>query len=67
MRDEIIEEVWRIKDEIAKEHGNDLAAIVAYLQRREEQEGLLPADDGTPGDLRHGDNAGQAEENQDPS
>ena len=34
MPDEIIEELWKIKDSIAKEHGNDVRKIAAYLQGR---------------------------------
>ena len=32
MPDEIIEELWRIKDSIAREQGNDVRQLVAYLQ-----------------------------------
>ena len=32
MSDEIIEELWRIKDTIAREHGNDVRKLAAYLQ-----------------------------------
>ena len=35
MADEIIEEVWRIKDEIAREHGYDLDRLGAYFRERE--------------------------------
>ena len=34
MPDEIIEELWAIKDTIAREHGNDLRKLAAYLQGR---------------------------------
>lgn len=37
MADEIIEELWRIKDEIAREHGNDLGRLGAYFQQRERE------------------------------
>ena len=37
MADEIIEEVWRIKDELAREHGYDVARLGAYFQRRERE------------------------------
>ncbi len=37
MADEVIEEVWRIKDEIAREHGYDLDRLGAYFQRRERE------------------------------
>lgn len=33
MADEIMEEVWRIKDEIAREHGYDLDRLGAYFRR----------------------------------
>ena len=33
MADEIMEEVWRIKDEIAREHGRDLDRLGAYVVR----------------------------------
>ena len=52
MADEIIEEVWRIKDEIAREHGYDLDRLGAYFRGRErrraqrEEDGAL-AGDGT--------------------
>lgn len=32
MPDEIIEELWGIKDRIAREHGNDVRKLAAYLQ-----------------------------------
>ena len=31
MPDEIIEELWRIKDSIAREHGNDVRKLAAHL------------------------------------
>ena len=34
MADEIIKELWRIKDGIAHEFGNDVKALVAYLKTR---------------------------------
>ena len=39
MSDEIIEELWRIKDGIAREHGYDIEALVAYLQNKKKAEG----------------------------
>ena len=39
MSDEIIEELWRIKDSIAREHGYDIEALAAYLQSKEKAEG----------------------------
>ena len=35
MPDEIIEELWGIKDSIAREHGNDVRKVAAFLQGRE--------------------------------
>lgn len=32
MADEIIEELWTIKDEIAREHGYDIDTLVAHIQ-----------------------------------
>ncbi len=31
MKDEIIEELWAVKDEIAEQHGYDLETLVAHL------------------------------------
>ena len=38
MPDEIIEELWSIKDGIAREHGYDLRKLAAYLQGLEQEE-----------------------------
>ena len=43
MSDEIIEELWRIKDEIAREHGYDVGPL-AYLQSKERTEGRQVVD-----------------------
>ena len=32
MSDEIIEELWRIKDSVAREHGHDVKKLAAYLR-----------------------------------
>ena len=37
MPDEMIEEVWRIKDELAREHGYDVDRLGAYFRERERQ------------------------------
>jgi len=37
MADEIIEELWRIKDDIAREHGYDLDALVVHLRSRKRE------------------------------
>ena len=34
MADEIIEELWKIKDGIANEHGYDIKALVAHLRAK---------------------------------
>ena len=39
MSDEIIMELWRIKDRIAREHGYDIDALVAHLQAKNRAEG----------------------------
>ena len=36
MPDEIIEELWGIKDSIAREHGNDVRRLAAYLQSKKD-------------------------------
>ena len=56
MADEIIEEVWRIKDEIAREHGYDLDRLGAYFRGRERQraqrvEECAAAGEGTGGEM----------------
>ena len=47
MPDEIIEELWRIKDDIAREHGYDVRKLAEYLQSKYPQEpraGSPPSD-----------------------
>ena len=34
MSDEVIEELWEIKDSIAHEHGHDVRRLAAHLQGR---------------------------------
>lgn len=34
MVDDVLKELWEIKDNIAKEHGNDLDALTAWLKKR---------------------------------
>ena len=34
MSDEIIRELWDIKDEMAREHGYDLEALAAHVQNK---------------------------------
>ena len=38
MSDELIEELWQIKDSIAREHGYDVDALVAHLRTQERME-----------------------------
>ncbi|MCE2433674.1 MAG: hypothetical protein J4F29_12255 [Candidatus Latescibacteria bacterium] len=38
MSDEIIKELWQIKDSIAQEHGYDIEALVTYLQTKKRSE-----------------------------
>lgn len=40
MADEIIEELWRLKEEMAREHGYDIEAFCAYLQRKDRAAGF---------------------------
>ncbi len=37
MADEIIEELWRIKDDTAREHGYDVRRFAAYIRSRERE------------------------------
>jgi hypothetical protein len=39
MTDEIIREVWRAKDELAKEFNYDMDALAAELRKREKESG----------------------------
>jgi len=39
MPDEIIKALWQVKDDIAREHGYDVAALAAYLQAKKRPEG----------------------------
>ena len=36
MHDEIIEELWEIKDSVAREHGSDVRKLAAYLQSKKD-------------------------------
>ena len=47
MPDEIINELWQIKDSIAREHGYDIDALVAYLQAKKRREGQRVVDLGS--------------------
>ena len=44
MADEIITELWQIKDRIAKEQGYDIEKLVAYLASRERPAGQRVVD-----------------------
>ena len=44
MSDEIIRELWRIKDSIAEEHGYDVKALVTHHQNRQQVEGRRVVD-----------------------
>jgi len=39
MPDEIIRELWEIKDSIAREHGYDVESLVTHLRSRKRPEG----------------------------
>jgi len=39
MADEVIGELWKIKDSIAREHGYDIEAFAAHLRNRKRSEG----------------------------
>ena len=39
MADEIIQEVWRSKDHLAREFHHDIRALAAELQRRQKRSG----------------------------
>jgi hypothetical protein len=39
MSDAVIRELWRVKEEIAKEFNYDIAAMAAELNRRQEESG----------------------------
>jgi hypothetical protein len=40
MPDEVLTELWRIKDDIARQYGNDVEALVAHLRELESLERL---------------------------
>ena len=47
MPDEIIKELWQIKDSIAREHGYDIRALVAHLQSKKRAKGQQVVDLGS--------------------
>ena len=44
MSDQIIEELWQIKDSIAREHDYDIESLVAHLQTRQQAAGRQVVD-----------------------
>lgn len=44
MSDEIIKELWQIKDSIAREHGYDIETLVAHLRTKKRPEGQQVVD-----------------------
>lgn len=44
MADEIIKELWEIKDAIAREHGNDVRSRIAELKLKQAQSGQKVVD-----------------------
>jgi hypothetical protein len=45
MADEIIKELWKIKDDIAKEYGCDLKAFVSILRAKKQEDDQQPKDE----------------------
>lgn len=46
MPDEIIKELWQIKDSIARQYGYDLKSLVAYLRSRKRPNNQAVVDKG---------------------
>lgn len=44
MSDEVIEELWQIKDDMASEHGYDLRRLAADLRHRQTEDGRRVVD-----------------------
>ena len=44
MSDEIIKELWQVKDSIAQEHGYDIEALVVHLQTKKRKKGQKVVD-----------------------
>ena len=44
MSDEVIKELWEIKDNIAREHGNDVNRLAVYFRNRPRQPGEVLVD-----------------------
>ena len=52
MKDEIIQEVWKAKDELASRHGYDLKRLAIYIQSKEKSSGHAMVDLRARGSLR---------------
>lgn len=69
MSDEIIKDLWEIKDSFAREHGYDIERLVAYLRTRQRPKGhpvvdLRPVREGSHhATLLESRNHGQCESN----
>ena len=57
MPDEIIEELWEIKDSIAREHGNDVRKLVAHLHSKKDAESPRLTDLGAVDELSETDDS----------
>ena len=57
MPDEIIEELWEIKDSTAKEHGNDVRKLATYLQSNKDTKHARMTDLGAVNELSETDNS----------
>ena len=57
MPDEIIEELWRIKEGMAREHNHDIRALAAHLQSKKEAKRARLADLDTVNELSETDKA----------
>ncbi|MCX7049406.1 MAG: hypothetical protein NTX50_28465 [Candidatus Sumerlaeota bacterium] len=44
MSDEIIRELWEIKDSIAREHGYSIDSLIAYLKAKQKIDGRKVVD-----------------------
>ena len=62
MSDEIIRELWHIKDEIARKHDYDLEALVAHLREEQSKSKRVALDRQSTLNRAEGDAAGDADE-----
>jgi hypothetical protein len=44
MKNEILEELWKAKDELSEEYGNDIDALAKALKEKEKNEAKLVVD-----------------------